>query len=120
MKGGCYVQIASRLDVAAKVVVLTLSGKFTIGAGDAAIREAIQQSLQERHNRIVLNLERVTTVDSSGLYELTAGFTSVTNKGGDLRLCCLPPKMQDILSVTQLITVFRVFDTEEEAIASFA
>ncbi len=102
-----------------RTVVLTFSGRFIIGCGDHAIREAIQQTIHSGYTRIVLNLGSVTTVDSTGIYELVAGFTRVTSRGGDLRLCCLPPKIQDILSVTQLITVFEIFDTEREAIASF-
>ncbi len=49
-----------------------------------------------------------------------AGFTSVANKGGSMKLVNLPPKLQDILSVTQLITVFETFEDEDEAVRSFA
>ena len=63
--------------------------------------------------------EGVTTIDSSGVGELVSAFTTVTNRGGKLKLVNLPPKVNDILQITQLITVFEVYDTEDEALASF-
>ena len=101
------------------VTILDLKGKFTIGGGDVAIREAIQQSVAEGKNKILLNTSEITTIDSSGIGELVAGFTTVTNRGGQLKLYKLPPKLEDILQVTQLITVFEVFENEDEAIRSF-
>ena len=68
---------------------------------------------------ILINLGEVTTIDSSGIGELVAAYTTVTNRGGNLKLLNLPPKVQDILQITQLFTVFDVLDSEEEAIASF-
>ena len=64
-------------------------------------------------------LADVSTIDSSGIGELVSAYTSVTNRGGALRLLHLPPKVQDILQITQLVTVFDVLDDEEEAVASF-
>lgn len=101
------------------VTILDLKGKFTIGSGDVAIREAIQQSVAEGKIKILLNASEITTIDSSGIGELVAGFTTVTNRGGQLKLYKLPPKLEDILQVTQLITVFEVFEDEEEAVKSF-
>ena len=102
------------------VTILDLVGKFTIGSGDAAIREAIQQAVADGQIKILLNTQGVTTIDSSGIGELVAGYTSVANRGGAMKLCFLPPKMQDILQVTQLITVFDTFENEDEAVRSFA
>lgn len=101
------------------VTILDLKGKFTIGSGDVAIREAIQQAVAEGKTNILLNASEITTIDSSGIGELVAGFTSVTHRGGQLKLYKLPPKLEDILQVTQLITVFEVFEDEEEAVKSF-
>lgn len=103
----------------AGVTVVELKGKFTIGAGDAAIREAIQKCVNDGRLHILLNTAGVTTIDSSGVGELVAGFTSVTNRGGKLKLLNLPPKLEDILQVTQLITVFDVYEDEATALASF-
>ncbi len=96
-----------------------MSGKFIIGPGDSEIRQAIQQSLQAEHTKIVLNLTHVTTADSSAIGEFIAAFTRLKGQGGNLHLCCLPPKVKDILTVTGLISTFKVFSSEEEAVASF-
>ena len=102
------------------VRIIELSGKITIGSGDVKIRELIDQSLAEGKKHILLDLAGVGTIDSSGIGEMVACYTTVTKNGGQLRLLRLSPKINDILQVTQLITVFDVFDDEEEAIRSFS
>jgi anti-sigma B factor antagonist len=101
------------------VTILDLEGKITIGKGDVALREAVQQLLADGVLKILIRLEKVTTIDSSGVGELVSAFTTVTNRGGKLKLVNLPPKVNDILQITQLITVFEVYDNEDEALASF-
>jgi len=99
--------------------VIELSGKITIGAGDVKIRELIGQSLEDDKNNVILDLGGVTAIDSSGIGEMVACYTTVTKCGGQLKLMHLSPKINDILQVTQLITVFEVFDDEREALGSF-
>jgi anti-sigma B factor antagonist len=101
------------------VTILDLKGKITIGAGDVALREAVQEALKASAKSMLINLAGVSTIDSSGVGELVSAYTTVTNRGGKLKLLNLPPKVADILQITQLITVFEVFDDENEAIASF-
>jgi anti-sigma B factor antagonist len=101
------------------VTILEPKGKITIGVGDVALRDAVHEAVEAGGVNILINLEDVTTIDSSGIGELVAAYTTVTNRDGNLRLMKLPPKVQDILQITQLYTVFDVFDNEEEAIASF-
>ena len=101
------------------VAILKPYGKITIGAGDVALREAVVETLEGGEKSIILDLSQVTTVDSSGIGEMVSGFTSVSNRKGALKLLNLPPKVTDILQITQLITVFEVYDDEDEAVASF-
>ncbi len=101
------------------VAILEPAGKITIGVGDIALRDAVLDRLAADENWILLDLNQVSTVDSSGIGEMVSAYTTVSNRGGQLKLLNLPPKVQDILHVTQLITVFEVFDDEDEAIASF-
>jgi anti-sigma B factor antagonist len=101
------------------ITILDPKGKITIGVGDVALRDAVQEALDAGAKKILINLTNVSTVDSSGIGEMVSAFTTVTNRGGSLKLVGLPPKVQDILQITQLITVFDVFDTEEEAVDSF-
>lgn len=102
------------------VTVLSPQGKITIGVGDVALRDAIQQALDSGALQIVVNLAGVSTIDSSGVGELVSAYTRVTNRGGRLKLATLPAKVQDVLTITQLIQVFEVYETEAEAVASFA
>ncbi len=101
------------------VTILDLKGKITIGVGDVALRDAIHQALDAGAKSILINLDDVTTIDSSGVGELVSSYTTVTNRGGKLKLANLPPKVADILQITQLITVFDVYEDEDEAIAAF-
>jgi anti-sigma B factor antagonist len=101
------------------VTILDLKGKITIGVGDVALREAIHQALDAGAGKILVNLQDVSTIDSSGVGELVSAYTTVTNRSGKLKLVSLPPKVADILQITQLITVFDVFDDEEEALRNF-
>lgn len=101
------------------VTVLDVEGKITIGKGDVALREAVQEALSSGATKILINLASVSTIDSSGVGELVSSFTTVTNRGGKLKLLNLPPKVNDILQITQLITVFEVHDSEDEAVRSF-
>ena len=101
------------------VTILEPKGKITIGLGDIALRDAIMEALDAGALKILLDLNEVSTIDSSGVGEMVSAYTTVTNRGGKLKLLNLPPKVQDILQITQLITVFEVFDDEDEAVASF-
>ncbi len=101
------------------VTILDLKGKITIGVGDVALREAIHEALSAGAKKILVNLGDVSTIDSSGVGELVSAYTTVTNRGGKLKLLDLPPKVADILQITQLITVFDVFEGEDEALKSF-
>ncbi len=101
------------------VTILVPKGKITIGVGDVALRQAVAEALEAGARNILVNLGGVSTIDSSGIGELVSAYTTVTNRGGKLKLTNLPPKVTDILQITQLISVFEVYDNEEEALASF-
>lgn len=101
------------------VEIISLQGKITIGAGDTQLREVIMNSLNAGKTKILLDMSGVTTIDSSGIGELVGSFTTVTNRGGKLRLLHLPAKLNELLHITQLITVFEVYDNEQDAIRSF-
>ncbi len=102
------------------VTILDLKGKITIGVGDVALREAVHEALAAGARKLLVNLHDVSTIDSSGIGELVASYTTVTNRGGRMKLFGIPPKVNDILQITQLITVFDVYDGENDAVTSFA
>lgn len=101
------------------VTIISPKGKITIGAGDVALREAVHEALEAGARNILLDLAGVTTIDSSGIGEMVHAYTTVTNRGGKLRLVNMPSKVTDILQITQLITVFDSFDNLEEALQSY-
>jgi len=99
---------------AGDVTILDLVGKVTIGEGSVALRSAIRRLLGEGKKKILLNLAGVGYIDSSGIGELVSSFTAVNKEGGTLKLLKLTQKIQDLLAITKLLTVFDVFDDEGE------
>jgi anti-sigma B factor antagonist len=108
------------IRTAGDVTVVDLEGKITIGGGDVQLRQLVEESLNAGHTKLLLNLKGVSHIDSAGIGEMVGCYTTVTRRGGRMKLENLPPKINDLLQVTQLITVFDVFDNEAEAIATFA
>lgn len=100
--------------------ILDLQGKITIGEGDVALREAVQAAVGDGATNILLNMARVRSIDSSGVGELVAAYTTVTNRGGKLRLFSLPGRVLGVLQITQLVTVLDILEDEDEAVASLA
>ena len=104
---------------AGDVTILDLSGKITIGEGSVQLREAVRRLLDEGKKKVLLNLGDVSYVDSSGIGELVSSYTTTNNNGGQLKLLNLTKKIQDLLMITKLLTVFQTFDSEQDAVASF-
>lgn len=101
------------------VSILDISGKIVLGEGDVQIRERIKDLLADGQRKILLNLGDVNYLDSAGLGALIGSYTTVKRETGQLKLMNLTKRIQDILAITKLITVFDTFDNEKEAIASF-
>ncbi len=104
---------------AGDVTVLDMSGKITIGEGSVALRNAIRKLIEEGKKKILLNLSQVSYVDSSGIGEFVASFTAIGREGGQLKLLNLTQKIQDLLAITKLLTVFDTYDDESQALNSF-
>lgn len=101
------------------VEIIALEGKITIGSGDTQLRDVITNAVSAGKTNVLLDLSKVTTIDSSGIGELVGSYTTVTNRGGKLKLLHLPAKLNELLHVTQLITVFEVYEDEADAVASY-
>lgn len=102
-----------------QVMILDAAGKLTIGEGDIKLRISINDSLNAGARNLLVNLAGVSTIDEDGVGELVRAYVTTSDRGGKLKLLNLPPKIQDVLTITQLITVFEVYDNEPEAVASF-
>ena len=104
---------------AGDVTVLDMSGKITLGEGSVSLRTAVRRLLEEGKKRILLNLAGVSYIDSSGIGELVSSYTAINKEGGQLKLLNLTQKLQDLLTITKLLTVFDVYDSEAEALNSY-
>ena len=113
----------AELDVkerqAGDVTILDLNGSIRIGEGAVALRDAVRKLIGEGKNRVLLNLGGVSYMDSSGVGELIANYTTLSREGGQLKLLNLTDKIQNLLVITKLLTVFDTYDNEQEALSSF-
>lgn len=99
--------------------VLDLDGKLRLGEGSQEFHTAIRAVIEKGRKNIVVNLENVTSIDSSGLGELVAGYVAVTRSGGQINLLHLSKRVHELMFMTKLLTVFDVYDSESEAVNSF-
>ena len=110
-------EISERND--GKVTILSLTGKVTLGEGDVLLKDKLHSLLNQGRKDVLLNLADVNYVDSAGLGAIVSAYTTVTRAGGSLKLANITKKLQDLLSITKLLTVFETFDSEDEALRSY-
>jgi anti-sigma B factor antagonist len=101
------------------VTIVDISGRIVLGEESAALRNLVCDLLSKGHKNILFNLGDVNYIDSSGLGNLVGSFTSVRKQGGELKLLNLTNKVQDLLQITKLYTVFDIMDDEAAAVKSF-
>ena len=113
----------AELDVkerqAGDVTILDLKGAVRMGEGSIALRDAIRDLAADGKKKLLLNLSGVNYVDSSGIGELIANYTTVSRQGGQLKLLNLTDRIRNLLVITKLLTVFDSYDNESEALKSF-
>jgi anti-sigma B factor antagonist len=100
------------------IVILDMSGRLMIGEPVLLLRNTIRRFLEDGTQKFILNLGEVSHIDSGGLGELVATYTSVRNRGGDVKLLNLDKKAKDLLQMTKLLTVFDTYNDEAKAIQS--
>ena len=110
-------QISERAS--GSVTVLDLSGKITLGDDGTLLKDKLHSLLHQGRKHLLLNLGQVQYVDSAGLGALVSAYTTVTREGGSLKLLNVTKKLQDLLSITKLLTVFETFESEDEAVRSY-
>ena len=111
-----------KLDLREKdgVTILVLSGQLTGGVGDEQFREAIDTILASGRNKILVDFADVTFMDSAGMGELVAGHRTVERFGGQLKLLSPSKRVHNTLTMSKLLPIIQVFESEDDAIASFA
>ena len=98
------------------ITVIDLEGKIGIGRGDIALRDAFEEAVSRGARKVLFNFARITRIDSSGLAELVAAMQRGDKMGGKTSLTKPPAKVEDILHMTLIDTLFDVYETEDEAI----
>lgn len=101
------------------VTIVDCNGRIVFGEEAAALRETVKD-LIPKAQKIILNLKNVTYIDSGGLGTLVGLHTSAHGSGADVKLANLTPRVGQLLQVTKLVTVFEVYDSEEDALRAFA
>jgi anti-sigma B factor antagonist len=101
------------------VTILDITGRIVLGPEIGNLRDAVRNLINDGKKKIILNLAGVDYIDSSGVGQLVGSFTAVRNAGGELKLMNLTQKVQDVLHVTKLYTVFDIKDDEFTAVKSF-
>jgi anti-sigma B factor antagonist len=102
-----------------EVTIVDISGRIVLGEESAALRDLIMKLVDKGDRKILLNLAGVNYIDSSGLGALVSAFTSVRKQGGELKLVKLTDKVDDLMEITRLYTVFDIADDEAAAVKSF-
>jgi anti-sigma B factor antagonist len=101
------------------VIIVDLDGRLVLGVGDEILRDVMNELLAEDWKKIVLNLRNVTIMDSSGIGEVVASWKLAKRFGASLKLMRPAPQIQRTLRLTQILPLLEVYDSEDEAVASF-
>jgi anti-sigma B factor antagonist len=122
MTSGRREKAAMQIDERAvgDVTILDLKGKVTLGEGDELLKDKVNSLVNQGRKKIILNLENVPYIDSAGLGEIVRTYTTVSRQGGSLKLLSLTRRIQDLLSITKLLTIFETFESESDAVRSFS
>ncbi len=104
----------------AGAVIIDVEGKIVLGQGDAEIKEAVEELLKKGKKDLVLNMAKVSYLDSAGLGELIRCFTALRRSGGNLKLVALNQRIIELLTLTKLLNVFDCYGDEETALKSFS
>jgi anti-sigma B factor antagonist len=102
------------------VTILDVEGKILLGEGDVQLKRKIDDLIERKETKLLLNLANVPYMDSGGLGEIVRSYTTVKRAGGELKLLNATKRISDLLTITKLITVFEIFESEAEAVKSFA
>jgi anti-sigma B factor antagonist len=103
----------------ADVVIIDTIGELRLGEGTNVLRQVVNGTVEQGYKNILLNLRDVRHIDSAGVGELMSCYTSVRNRGGQLKLMNLSKNVHNLLQITKLYTIFEVEDDEPTAVASF-
>jgi anti-sigma B factor antagonist len=103
----------------ADAAILDMNGRISLGDALTDLRDSIREALSGNQKNILLNLAEVSYIDSSGLGQLIGSYATITQRGGQMKLLNLQKRVNDLMQITKLLTVFETYTSEEEALKSF-
>lgn len=104
---------------AGDVTVLDLEGNVIMGGGSAKLRGAIRRLINRGQKKILLNFAQVKYVDSSGIGELVSCFVSLGGRGGQLKLINLSERVDEVMAISNLLSIFEIYDDESKALNDY-
>jgi anti-sigma B factor antagonist len=102
------------------VTILDISGRIMLGDGTALLRDATRDLISQGKKKLLLQLNHVPHIDSSGIAELVSAFVAARREGGDVKLLNLTKRVQETVEIVKLGSIFELFDDEDTALRSFA
>jgi anti-sigma B factor antagonist len=101
------------------VTILDLKGRLAVGESCTMLREGVNEQVSQGHKQIILNLQQIDYIDSTGLGSMVICYTSLQKMGGGLKLVNLNRRNLELMLLTKLSTIFQIFPEEQEAVNSF-
>ncbi len=101
------------------VVILSPKGKIMGGPDASLLHDKLYEYIEQNKKRVIIDLAQVDWMNSTGLGILISGYTTLRNNEGELKLANVTEKIQSLLTITKLVTVFEAYDSIEEAVKSF-
>lgn len=101
------------------IAVLELKGKLMGGPETMAIHTKVKELVDNGVKKVVIDLGKVSWMNSTGLGAMMSSMTTLKNAGGELKLSRVTDKVKSLFMITKLITIFETYETTEEALSSF-
>jgi anti-anti-sigma factor len=102
---------------AGDAAILDLDGNIIMGGGSAQLRDTVRRLIQEGKEKIILNLAGVKYIDSSGVGELVSTSVALNRVGGQLKLLNMPEKVEEVMALSSLLSIFEVYEDEQKALS---
>lgn len=101
------------------ITIIDLQGNIMFEDGDQELRAAVGRALEAGATKLILNMGEVPYMDSAGLSELVRCYVAIKKRSGRMALLDLTRKVNDLLTIAKLLTIFETFESEAEALNTF-
>jgi anti-sigma B factor antagonist len=101
------------------ITILDLKGRLAVGESCTLLRESVNEQIAQGHKQVILNLQGIDYIDSTGLGSMVICYTSLQKMGGGLKLVNLNRRNLELMLLTKLSTIFQIFAEEQESVNSF-